>query len=133
MLDESTSAVSSDVEGLLYETCKAKGITLITISTRVSLKKYHTHSLTLGLGEEGEGWEFERVGTEEEKMGVERELEELRGRLAKVEGWKRRRDEIVSELLLVRTVDGQELPPPAYLEEGGTPETMERRVGEDGA
>merc|ERR1712000_688127 len=41
IIDEGTSAVSSDVEGLLYETCKEKGITLITISTRASLKKYH--------------------------------------------------------------------------------------------
>lgn len=100
-LDEATSAVSSDVEGLLYEKAKEKGITLITISTRVSLKKYHTFNLTLGLGEDGTDWDFERVGTEDEKMGVERELQELRERLGKVEEWKRRREEIENELLKV--------------------------------
>ena len=97
-IDEGTSAVSSDVEGLLYEHCKEKKITLITISTRASLKKYHTFNLILGLGVHGAGWGFERIGTEEEKMGVNRELQELRERLAKVENWKQRRDQIIEEL-----------------------------------
>ncbi|TVY64320.1 Peroxisomal long-chain fatty acid import protein, partial [Lachnellula suecica] len=73
-IDEGTSAVSSDVEGLLYENCKEKGITLVTISTRASLKRYHTFNLSLGGGEDGSEWSFERIGTVEEKMGVEREL-----------------------------------------------------------
>jgi len=68
-IDEGTSAVSSDVEGLLYESCKEKGITLITISTRASLKRYHTFNLTLGLGDDGSGWEYERIGTEVRKSG----------------------------------------------------------------
>jgi ATP-binding cassette, subfamily D (ALD), peroxisomal long-chain fatty acid import protein len=116
-VDEGTSAVSSDVEGLLYETAKEKGITLITISTRASLKKYHTFNLTLGLGEQGEAWELERIGTEKEKMGVERELTELRERLGKVEEWKRRREEIEGELAKV-WVEGEkgELDPPPYEE-----------------
>ncbi|MCJ1418092.1 hypothetical protein MMC32_004437 [Xylographa parallela] len=98
IIDEGTSAVSSDVEGLLYEHCKEKKITLITISTRVSLKKYHTFNLTLGLGADGADWDVERIGTEEEKMGVERELRELRDRLARVEQWKQRRNRIEEEL-----------------------------------
>ena len=97
-IDEGTSAVSSDVEGILYETAKEKGITLITISTRVSLKKYHTYNLTLGLGEEGEAWDLKKIGTEEEKMGVESELAGLRKRLEQVEDWKTRREEIEEEL-----------------------------------
>jgi len=68
-IDEGTSAVSSDVEGLLYESCKEKGITLITISTRASLKRYHTFNLTLGLGDDGSGWEYERIGTQVRKSG----------------------------------------------------------------
>lgn len=115
-IDEGTSAVSSDVEGLLYETCKEKGITLITISTRASLKKYHTFNLVLGMGEAGDEWEFERIGTEREKMHVERELQELRERLAKVEEWKTRRDEIEKELAQVWVEGGEGLPPPAYAE-----------------
>lgn len=115
-IDEGTSAVSSDVEGLLYERCKAKGITLITISTRASLKRYHTHLLTLGLGESGEEWEFQRIGTASEKSSVEKELAELRERLAKVEEWKKRKQDIETELERVWVEGGDELSPPPYAE-----------------
>ena len=98
VIDEGTSAVSSDVEGLLYERCKERGITLLTISTRVSLRRYHEWNLDLGKDEENDVWTFDKIGTEEEKEGVERELEGLRQRLAKVEGWRKRRDEIDAEL-----------------------------------
>lgn len=123
IIDEGTSAVSSDVEGLLYEKAKEKGITLVTISTRVSLKRYHVYNLWLAghhhhqeeEGEEeheerrrrrrgedsdeeegggGEEWGFGRIGSEEEVLGVERELVELRAKLAMVEGWEKRKGEI---------------------------------------
>jgi ATP-binding cassette subfamily D (ALD) long-chain fatty acid import protein len=119
-IDEGTSAVSSDVEGILYERAKAKGITLITISTRASLKKYHTLSLTLGLGPDGMGWEIDRIGTDKEKMGVEKELQELRKRLDNVEAWKRRRQEIDEELRKVFVEDGELEPPPYQAVESGT-------------
>ncbi|OAA63728.1 peroxisomal ABC transporter [Niveomyces insectorum RCEF 264] len=117
-IDEGTSAVSSDVEGLLYETCKDRGITLITISTRASLKKYHTFNLVLGMGEGGDEWTFERIGTEREKQNVERELQELRERLAQVDEWRARRAEIEQELQQV-WVEGGEAPlaPPPYAQE----------------
>lgn len=136
-LDETTSAVSADVEGYLYELCKERGITLITISTRVGLRKYHAFNLTLGLDRErsdegrrdtdgesdtegiGEGreWDIVRVGTREEKMGVERELGSLREKLAKVDEMERRKREIEEELGMV-FVRGQEAPlqPPEYLD-----------------
>jgi len=126
-LDEATSAVSSDVEGLLYEKAKEKGITLITISTRASLKKYHAFNLSLGLGEEGEEWEVERIGTEEERVGVEREVKELMERLGEVEGWRARREEVERELGRVWVREegdegegegGRELQAPGYIEDG---------------
>ncbi|KAN0067556.1 ABC transporter transmembrane region 2 domain containing protein [Elaphomyces granulatus] len=113
-IDEGTSAVSSDVEGLLYERAKEKGITLITISTRVSLKKYHTFNMSLCVGPEGEKWEFERIGTEKEKMGVEKELQELHKLLDGVEDLKRRRNEVESELQKVWIQDGELAPPPHH-------------------
>ncbi|KAH7375226.1 ABC transporter transmembrane region 2 [Plectosphaerella cucumerina] len=116
IIDESTSAVSSDVEGHLYEMCKEKGITLITISTRASLKRYHTYNLALGEGEQGGEWTFERIGTESEKMHVEKELRELRERLAQVETWKARRQEIEDELARVWVDGGDALEPPPYAE-----------------
>jgi ABC-type uncharacterized transport system fused permease/ATPase subunit len=45
ILDECTSAVSMDVEGLLYTHMKNKGITLITVSHRDTLWKYHEYLL----------------------------------------------------------------------------------------
>ena len=120
VIDEGTSAVSSDVEGLLYERCKERGITLLTVSTRVSLKRYHEWNLDLVQGETGDEWTFDRIGTEEEKEVVERELESLRERLAEVEGWRRRREEIEAELAKVWVAaadeSGEELPPPEYVE-----------------
>lgn len=125
-IDEGTSAVSSDVEGTLYERAKDKGITLITISTRASLKKYHAYSLSLGLGPGGDQWQIERIGTEKEKLGVEKELQELRARLDKVDEWQRRRQEIEDELRKVWVDDGDELPVwPAGVEEASSKKAEE--------
>ncbi|KAF2859312.1 peroxisomal long-chain fatty acid import protein [Piedraia hortae CBS 480.64] len=98
VIDEGTSAVSADVEGLLYEAVKARGITLLTISTRASLKRYHLYSLTLGLGSEAQEYQFMQIGTKREVESTEREIAELKERLGKVDQWKARKEEIEREL-----------------------------------
>jgi ATP-binding cassette subfamily D (ALD) long-chain fatty acid import protein len=117
VIDEGTSAVSSDVEGLLYETLKSRGVTLITISTRASLKRYHDYVLTLGLGEQGDAWDMQKIGTESEKDGVEKEIAELKERLTKVEEWKRRKKEIENELAQVWVDGGTVLEAPTYVKD----------------
>ncbi|KAJ2936853.1 hypothetical protein H1R20_g262, partial [Candolleomyces eurysporus] len=89
ILDECTSAVSSDVEGRMYESAKALGITLITISLRPSLMKYHTQLLTLN-GEGTGRWSLTRLGTAEERLSVGREIALLEQKLADVEKWEKR-------------------------------------------
>ncbi|KAG5353229.1 hypothetical protein C0989_009192 [Termitomyces sp. Mn162] len=77
----------------MYEHAKALGITLITISLRPSLMKYHTHLLTLA-GDGSAGWTLTQVGTAEERMGIDREITSLESKLADVEKWEERVKEL---------------------------------------
>lgn len=98
ILDEATSAVSADVEAMMYQSAKDAGITLITISHRPTLVKYHAYELKLGTGEDGKGWMVDRIGSEQEQLSVERSIKDLEAKLSQVEGWTKRRAEIEKEL-----------------------------------
>ena len=54
-----------------------------------SLAKYHTRQLTLHGDGTGE-WTLTRVGTAEERMGIDREIVRLEEELRAVEGWEGR-------------------------------------------
>jgi len=62
ILDECTSAVSLDVEGIIYKLCRELGTTLFTVSHRRSLWAYHEYVLMFdGRG----GYEFRPIKPEE--------------------------------------------------------------------
>lgn len=98
VLDECTSAVSTDVEGLMYSHAKDIGITLLTISHRPALFKYHRFLLRL-TGNNGE-WEWETIGTREQLQSVEKELASLQSKLSQVDALKSRLATIDQELTL---------------------------------
>ncbi|GAA5853085.1 hypothetical protein JCM8547_000196 [Rhodosporidiobolus lusitaniae] len=94
--DECTSAVSTDVEGSMYQHAKDLGVTLITISHRPSLFKHHMYLLTL-TGVEGK-WELKQIGEQESSLSFKKEIETLEEKLSEVESWKTRLAEIDREL-----------------------------------
>lgn len=67
ILDECTSAISLDVEHILYSKARELGITLFTISHRASLFKFHEYYLKF----DGEGgYTFDRLKKEDIKPEV---------------------------------------------------------------
>ncbi|KAI8099738.1 ABC transporter transmembrane region 2-domain-containing protein [Halteromyces radiatus] len=98
VLDECTSAVSTDVEGLMYSHAKDMGITLLTISHRPALFKYHRFLLRL-TGNQGQ-WEYETIGTVKQQQSVAKEMQTLEQQLAEVESMKSRLSNINKELSL---------------------------------
>lgn len=106
VIDEGTSAVSQDVEGLLYEVCKKAGVTLITISHRIALLKYHTCMLQVGLGDDASKWHFQRTDKNADQTSVRDEITHLRETLAQVPEMQKRRDEIAKELGLPQADSG---------------------------
>ena len=58
---------------------------------------------------ESQGWKFDRIGTESERRSVERELEELKAVLKKMDGLEKRREVVERELRGLGIVEeGQE-------------------------
>ncbi|KNE55473.1 hypothetical protein AMAG_01364 [Allomyces macrogynus ATCC 38327] len=97
-MDECTSAVSTDVEGLMYNRAKELGITLVTISHRPALFRYH--QTLLRFKDDGD-WEVTQIGTAEEQMSLEKEIASLEERLADLPAHQQRLLEVNRELGIV--------------------------------
>ena len=59
ILDECSTAITSEMERQLYALCEKRGITFITIAHRPVLRAYHDFSLAIGDGKLG--WKLEAI------------------------------------------------------------------------
>lgn len=90
ILDECTSSVTLDVERAMYDTAKGLGVTLMTVSHRRSLWRYHGWILQF----DGKGGYFFGPLDAERRLRLEDEKEELEVRLRGVEEMERRVEEL---------------------------------------
>lgn len=92
ILDECTSSVTLEAEKVMYENAKSLGITLLTVSHRRSLWKYHTHILQF----DGQGnYVFTKLDAER-RLRLEDEREELEMKLRQVPEMERKLEELTS-------------------------------------
>ncbi|KAK3371339.1 ABC transporter transmembrane region 2-domain-containing protein [Lasiosphaeria ovina] len=92
ILDECTSSVTLDTEKAMYENAKALGITLMTVSHRRSLWKYHSRILQF----DGQG-NYVFTGLDAEKrLALEDEKEDLDVLLRQVPELERRIEELTA-------------------------------------
>ena len=86
ILDECTSSVTLEMERKMYETAKGLGTTLMTVSHRRSLWKYHSKILQF----DGQGAYFFGNLDAEKRIKLEDEKEHLEANLRNIDAWEAR-------------------------------------------
>ena len=98
VLDECTSAVSTDVEGLMYSRAKDMGISLLTISHRPSLLKHHSFLLRINGASHPEEWQWSSLTQEAARMNVDKEMAQLKSRIQEEDTLRKRLTDINHQL-----------------------------------
>ncbi|WFD00814.1 ATP-binding cassette long-chain fatty acid transporter pxa2 [Malassezia yamatoensis] len=90
ILDECTSAVTLDIERIMYDHATELGITMMTVSHRPSLWKYHSHVLQYdGQG----GYVFTELDADK-RLKLQEEKQQLEQKLLLLPKWQERKEEL---------------------------------------
>ncbi|KAH3676022.1 hypothetical protein WICMUC_002318 [Wickerhamomyces mucosus] len=99
ILDESTNAISSDIEAYLFDLLKVKQFAFITLSHRPLLIKYHDYLLEI---QQNGDWNFDTLGTDSAIISIEKEIKDIELKLNSVKILETRK------MQLEKYLDGEE-------------------------
>ncbi|SJM86188.1 probable Peroxisomal long-chain fatty acid import protein 2 [Zygosaccharomyces bailii] len=100
VMDESTNAISVDMEDYLFQLLAKYRFNFITISQRPGLIKYHDMLLEIGVNGDGT-WQLQALGTAEAITSIDNEIDTLKNQLADVDKLQEQRAVLKKKLQVV--------------------------------